>query len=1131
MADNEGRSHVEVLLEDRRWACALARSLVHDEHLADDVVQSAYLATLEHSPPREVSPRAWFAGVVRNVAKMTLRGGARRKARERASVKRETAPSAEELVALAEQHHRLAALVVELEEPYRSTIVQRYFGGLEPAAIAARTGEPAATVRSRLKRGLDRLRARLEQKDGDSWRTSLLPLAAGPAALPGATTVATTSVAIKVAAAVLLLVTVGVATWRVVPWGSGAAEAAVPPSRAATPSDGDEPAAGSAPRAPVVLEPRRFADAAATVTGRVVDSAGAPVAGARVTVFPPDIDRIIEAAKPDEAGGPARSGVTDAFGRFEIAPGRASGLVNLFAEHRGHSPAILEHRDPSDDLLLVLEAGPVIAGRVTGPGGAGVAGARIRWHAVVCGAMFVREALADRDGAYQLSDILSEAQGLSTSQPPAAEVVVTAEGYGNAYLVPPAADESGTIRLDAVLPPGLTLSGTVVDAATSSPLAGAKVAFWTQREPRRAPGSGGRLLPDPMPVKGLSETTTDAAGRFRLTQLTSQGHAGDGAGAASGAFGVVGAIAPGYGAAIRTVSLESGSEVVLACRAGGRIRGQVVDASGRGLADVPVWLEPRVDSHHTLPPVLATERGSVITGLDGAFTFDGVRCDSGESAALDLVARPRATLGVPFRHEGIRVRAGETTDVGRISVGTVARLGVLVTDAAGAPIFGARVALAPFVDGQDVEGQSVATDTHGRATIQVLEPSPGAGHGIARVFAQHPGYARGSAFPSKEQDEQDLRIILNPEHVLRGRVCDDGGAPVVGAQVWLVDARIPRAQAFMRWTELEGPQDRLPAKYAAVVTSRAEGRFFVPGLAYHRFHVAARRSEGWSREPVQIYDVEADGTELVVKLPPAEAAAAAGDLEVAVSDAFTSHPVMGARVVAYTPARGDLSGAQALGVHRFSRLPAGVYTVTVQARGYAEQIVPDVEVARDSVRSLALKLERGVTVRGTVARADGLPFVNAEIGFVGNDPVFMPPTHPVEQDGRFAAYGLVPSREYVVVVVEHGPVASTVFMLPERGRVALPVGKGELNLRVMPGGVVTFLLGEDRDALRGVRLVVTNDAGVTVVDRTSPYKTVVPVSLPPGTYRASIERDGVIVDQKPFSMSVGDAVDVTLTLR
>src|SRR4029077_3946698 len=104
MAENAVSSYVEALLQDRRWACALARSLVHDEHLADDVVQAAYLASLSHAPPRQVSPRAWFAGVVRNVAKMALRSRARRRTRESAAVKADDGPSAEALVARAEQH-------------------------------------------------------------------------------------------------------------------------------------------------------------------------------------------------------------------------------------------------------------------------------------------------------------------------------------------------------------------------------------------------------------------------------------------------------------------------------------------------------------------------------------------------------------------------------------------------------------------------------------------------------------------------------------------------------------------------------------------------------------------------------------------------------------------------------------------------------------------------------------------------------------------------------------------------------------------------------------------------------------------------------------------------------------------
>ena len=1141
MAENEGNSHVAALLEDRRWACALARSLVHDEHLADDVVQSAYLATLEHAPPAEVPVRAWFAGVVRNVARMTLRGGARRKARERTASKNDAAPSAEALVALAEQHHRLAALVVELEEPYRSAIVQRYFGGLEPSEIAARSGEPAATVRSRIKRGLEKLRVRLQDAEGSSWRAVLLPLAAGPKALPGAAAILSAAETMKVAALVLLVLAIGATTWRLATKDGGAIDLAGSSSASPHHTAADQRGvASSTGDGRMALAPRPFAETAGgVVTGRVIDDTGAPVAGARVMVFPLDIDRTIAAAKPDETGGLARFGFTDASGRFELTPGRASGLVNLCAEHSGFSPTIAESKRPTDDLVLTLEPGPVMTGKVTDAGGSPVPGARVRWHSVICGVSFDREAAAAADGTYEVADLFSfsESQSLETSQAPVAEVVVTAEGYATAYLAPPSPDESGRVRLDAILAPGSTLTGAVVDATTGNPIEGAKVAFWSQREHKTAPGPGARLLPDPMPVKGLSETTTGPAGRFKLAGLTSQGRAGD----RSAAFGVVGAIAPGYSAAIRTVSIDpkSGSaDVVLACGPCGRIQGRLVDATGRGQADVPIWLEPRVDSHHVLPPLLSAERGILVTAADGSFEFDGVRCDGGESPPLDIVARPVGTLGNPFRKRGITARAGEVTRVGEIGLGALARLPVLVTDCAGTPIFGARVSLAPFFDGEDVEAQSIVTNAAGRGEIRCLEPAPWMGPNLHRFFAQHPGYARGSAFYGKQQNGQDLRIVLNPEHVLRGRVCDDGGAPVVGAQVWLVDARLPRDQAFAPASELEAPFDSLPAPYAAVVTSRAGGRFLVRGLGFNRFHVAARRPEGWSREPAILYDVEAngpDGPDIVVKLPPVEKIASAGDLEVAVSDGSTSHPVMDARVVAYTPARGDLKGEDALGVHRFTRLPAGVYTVTVQARGYVEKIVADVEVATGASRSLEVKLDRGVAVRGTVTRADGLPFLNAEIGFVGDDAVLMPWTHPVAYDGSFVARDLLPSQQYVVVVREPGPLGGTLFMLPGRGKVTLPANGEELKLRLIAGGIVYFALGDPKsdevDLIRGARMVVTNPRGVKVYERLSPYKTPLPVSLPPGTYRASIVRGDVVVDEKPFTISVGETVEVKLALR
>src|SRR5690606_12494803 len=90
-----------------------------------------------------------------------------------------TSPPADESVAHAETLQRLTDAIVSLDEPYRSTILFRYFEDLTPKKIAARDGVPVATVKSRLRRGLDKVRARLDRDhDGNraGWAGGLLAL-------------------------------------------------------------------------------------------------------------------------------------------------------------------------------------------------------------------------------------------------------------------------------------------------------------------------------------------------------------------------------------------------------------------------------------------------------------------------------------------------------------------------------------------------------------------------------------------------------------------------------------------------------------------------------------------------------------------------------------------------------------------------------------------------------------------------------------------------------------------------------------------------------------------------------------------------------------------------------------------
>src|SRR5439155_5035549 len=117
--------------------------------------------------------------VVSNRARRSARTATRRERRESVASRGEATPSAAQLAEIADTHRRVVQAVVELAEPYRETILLRYFEGLGVADVAARTGVPLDTARSRISRGLARLRERLERELATPqrpWRLALAPL-------------------------------------------------------------------------------------------------------------------------------------------------------------------------------------------------------------------------------------------------------------------------------------------------------------------------------------------------------------------------------------------------------------------------------------------------------------------------------------------------------------------------------------------------------------------------------------------------------------------------------------------------------------------------------------------------------------------------------------------------------------------------------------------------------------------------------------------------------------------------------------------------------------------------------------------------------------------------------------------
>lgn len=172
------------VVEHEPFLRRLARGLIgRDPAPAEDAVQDTWLGFLE-APPI-ASPRAYLAAMLRN---KLLRRGARESARpgvERRGAREERiggdmSPSAlsdGDIVRRLELSEELARALRGLPEAQRRALFLRYNEDLSPAEIAARTGEPVGTVKTRLARGLVALRAELDARHGgarSAWGVAAL---------------------------------------------------------------------------------------------------------------------------------------------------------------------------------------------------------------------------------------------------------------------------------------------------------------------------------------------------------------------------------------------------------------------------------------------------------------------------------------------------------------------------------------------------------------------------------------------------------------------------------------------------------------------------------------------------------------------------------------------------------------------------------------------------------------------------------------------------------------------------------------------------------------------------------------------------------------------------------------------
>ncbi len=178
----------------RRPAFALARRILADDGLAEDVLQDVFL-TVWRDPSRFDGRRgpvaSWLLAMVHHKAVDAVRREeSQRRRQARAEVELALAAPVETRDVEEEAESRMvservrSALTV-LSTPQREALMLAYFGGYTQREVAALTGAPLGTVKTRMLAGMRRLKEHLGEFGGGSSGGALSRPSGGSAPIEG----------------------------------------------------------------------------------------------------------------------------------------------------------------------------------------------------------------------------------------------------------------------------------------------------------------------------------------------------------------------------------------------------------------------------------------------------------------------------------------------------------------------------------------------------------------------------------------------------------------------------------------------------------------------------------------------------------------------------------------------------------------------------------------------------------------------------------------------------------------------------------------------------------------------------------------------------------------------------------
>jgi len=436
----------EFLLEQAAFLRAIARRILGDPSRAEDMVQEGLLRSLEQPAENRNHLRAWLVRVVRNLSLKAKRADSRRLHREKRMERKGPVPSPEELALHAETLRRVAQAVVTLDEPYRSAILLRFYRGLSSREMAKEHAIPLATVRSRVQRGISKLRDSLREQGGpEDWKAGLVLLAGYEPIVPASRwseTEPLRGTGAPLSKASLLIVApaivVGAALLVATVWpetdpppdpassssslghqgeGTGRSQLGGFPEQPGRP----EAQAGDASLARLPLEgpppsiqagepgtTESDPQVASTASGIVVDREGRPVSDADIYAGSSASDLVLGTRSGDN-------------GQFAL--GLPSDAVYLLARHEAHAPSHLypvEAPDLNPQSLVIALRGPAAGLLLTvrDPTGQGVPGARVRV------------------GPENYQEVFL-AEGIATHSAPPLEMVTDGEGICHVGGLPP----------------------------------------------------------------------------------------------------------------------------------------------------------------------------------------------------------------------------------------------------------------------------------------------------------------------------------------------------------------------------------------------------------------------------------------------------------------------------------------------------------------------------------------------------------------------------------------------------------------------------------------------------------------------------------------------------------------------